>query len=329
MGTISLGAGSVEVVDRIPLTGGDGLSGSALARLVLADGRVLIEKRVSPTLDWIMRATHDAGRAATLWTTGVLDSVPEVIDHTVVGAEPDGDGWLVFMRDASDALVPEGRVLTRAESSAILAAATELHERFLGERLPGLCSLADRYATLSPATGQREAGGPNTIPNQLGRGWERFAEGVAADVAGAVLAILDRPWLLADELESCDCTLLHGDLKMGNLGIAGERVVMLDWGNWTGFAPPAVEFAWYLAVNWSRIAASREQLVEDFRRHAGKRHDERALRLALIGGLVQLGWNKALDAAEHPDPATRAREAADLDWWVARARQGLELWSPL
>jgi hypothetical protein len=37
-----------------------------------------------------------------------------------------------------------------------------------------------------------------------------------------------------------------------------------------------------------------------------------------------LGWNKALDAVEHPDPQIRARERADLDWWVDRARDALE-----
>jgi hypothetical protein len=48
------------------------------------------------------------------------------------------------------------------------------------------------------------------------------------------------------------------------------------------------------------------------------------MRLSLMLGLVWLGWNKALDAAEHPDPATRAREREDLDWWVAQARTTLE-----
>jgi len=300
-----------------------------LARLVLADGMVLIEKSVTPALDWIMRATHDTGRAATLWTTGLLDRVPEAIDHAVVGAIPDGDGWLVYMRDVSDALVRDGRVLSRGENQTVLGAAATLHERFRAETVHGLCSLADRFATLSPATGRREQGGPNPIPNLLVRGWEVFAETVPADVAEPVLAILERPSLLADELLDCEVTLIHGDLKMGNLGFAGARVVLLDWGNWTGMAPPAVEFAWYLAVNWSRIDATREEILEDFRRAAGEFDDERPLGLGLIGGLVQLGWNKALDAAEHPDPATRAAESADLAWWVARAREGLELWSPL
>jgi hypothetical protein len=40
--------------------------------------------------------------------------------------------------------------------------------------------------------------------------------------------------------------------------------------------------------------------------------------------LLELGWNKALDATEHPDPAKRSTERADLDFWVSRAIDALE-----
>jgi hypothetical protein len=54
--------------------------------------------------------------------------------------------------------------------------------------------------------------------------------------------------------------------------------------------------------------------------------DDPALPLTLSGGLVQLGWNKALSATVD-DPASRARELAGVDWWVARAREALDRWS--
>jgi len=34
---------------------------------------------------------------------------------------------------------------------------------------------------------------------------------------------------------------------------------------------------------------------------------------------VWLGWNKALDIVEHPDPAVRERERAALPWWLHQA----------
>ena len=60
-------------------------------------------------------------------------------------------------------------------------------------------------------------------------------------------------------------------------------------------------------------------------RAQGDRHDETALRLALLATVVDLGWNKALDAADHPDEAIRAHEAAELSWWIGQARRTLDL----
>ena len=317
-----------DVVAREPLAATDGRSGSLLERVVLADGRTLVVKHVRDGGDWIMRASHDHGRAAELWSSGVLARVPEVIDHAVVGAERVTDGWVVIMRDVSSALVPDDARLTRGDSRRVLEAAAALHAGFRDDPPLQLCSMVDRYRFLSPATARREAGGADEVPRLIGRGWERFAEVVPADVAEPVLAVLERPAPLAAALSGFGSTLVQGDLKLGNLGLTGDRVVMLDWGTQTGWGPPAVEVAWYLAINWSRIDATREQVLDDFRAAEGDRHDPDALRLALLGGLVQLGWDKALHASGHPDPAIRAREAADLAWWTDRARDALAVWSP-
>jgi hypothetical protein len=316
-------------IRREPLAAGDGRSGSLLERVTLAGGETLVVKHARAASDWIMRATHDdGGRVATLWSSGLLRRVPAVIEHAILAVERDGDGWLVVMRDVSAALLPDAARLTRAGSRRVLAAAAALHMTFLDEPPLALCSLADRYGFLSPATARREAGGPDQVPKLIARGWERLPELLPPDVAEAVLAIAERPEPFAAELARCPATLVHGDLKLGNVGFLGDRVVLLDWGTQTGWAPSAVDAAWYLAVNASRIDATREQVLDDFRAAEGERHDEDALRLALLGGLVQLGWDKALHATEHPDPAVRGRERADLVWWTARARDALERWSP-
>jgi hypothetical protein len=48
------------------------------------------------------------------------------------------------------------------------------------------------------------------------------------------------------------------------------------------------------------------------------------MHLGLLSAMVWLGWNQALDAVEHPDPGVRARERADLDWWVRTTRTALQ-----
>jgi aminoglycoside phosphotransferase (APT) family kinase protein len=317
---------------RTPLVATDGRSGSALERVTLADGRVVVVKRVAPAWDWIMRATHDRGRIALLWSSGLLARVPAVLDHGVLAVEADGDAWLVIMRDLSADFVPEDTQLRRAQSRQILDAAAALHAAFRGApHEPRLCSLTDRYAMLAPPNAERERARGNQFAETILRGWERLAELLPADVGEAVLALAQRPGPLAAALARRPATLIHGDLKLGNIGLrpaaseGGGPVTLVDWGTQTGWAPPAVEWAWYLAVNGSRIDASHEQVLDDARAAAGEHHDEAALDLGLLGGLLQLGWDKAIHATEHPDPAIRAREAADLAWWVARSRAGLEL----
>jgi hypothetical protein len=69
---------------------------------------------------------------------------------------------------------------------------------------------------------------------------------------------------------------------------------------------------------------SREDVLAAYRDAAGPAHDDRCERLSLLAATLWLGWNKALDAIEHPDPRTRARERDDLDWWIRQSRTALE-----
>ena len=50
---------------------------------------------------------------------------------------------------------------------------------------------------------------------------------------------------------------------------------------------------------------------------------------ALLAELADLGWNKALDASEHDDPAIRAREALDIQWWLQQASSAVERYGML
>ncbi len=77
------------------------------------DGTELIRKRVSPEWDWITRATGDEGRALWMWTRGIFRRIPSAIDHATVSVEEDDDGWTIFMRDVSVALVGPEEILDR------------------------------------------------------------------------------------------------------------------------------------------------------------------------------------------------------------------------
>jgi hypothetical protein len=304
-------------------------SGSLVERVTLEDGRRVVVKHLDPRRDLILRATSDDGRLARLWAAGVFERMPRVVDHAILGVEPEAGGWLVVMEDVGAALLPDDRPISRAENRRMLAAAAAIHERFTAEDLPPLGPIAALYRFLSPGLAVAEAGSPNPLPAAVGRGWARFPEAVPPDVAAAIATIHGDPDRFAAAFAGSETTLVHGDYRFANLGLGHGRVVVIDWGSSCVVGPAALDLAWYLIVGATRIDATRDEVVDDFLALEGPGHDPRALGLALIGALAQLGWNKALDVLESDDPVARARERADLDWWVARVRRELDAWGPI
>jgi hypothetical protein len=314
-----------RAVRRTPLVDHDGRSGARLERIVLDDGTRLVVKRTSPATDLVMRLNRAAvSREYDLWRAGVLDRLPAGVGHAVLGAWVDGDDTVLVMRDLGDAVVGWRQRLSRQSWRRILRAATGIHRRFEGTAIEGLCPIVERVSLFAPGRMARERDAGNPLAVAALRGWDRFADVVAADIAQAVFGVLERPERLAAALSHRATTLIHGDMWLVNVALETDRVTLLDWGLATR-APAALEFALFLDGNSSQVDATRDELVDDFRSVWGEEHDEVALRLALFAGLVELGWNKALDAAEHEDPMVRARERTDLEWWVAQARRTLEL----
>lgn len=318
-----------DVVRRAPFDTGEGKSGSALERVTLGDGRELVLKHEAPDDLIALVIPGGSERIGVLWEAGVLPRVGRVVDHGIVAVERDGDEWLVFMRDLSDALIVESRTVSRLEHRRIVRAISRVHDTFRGEPLPPLCSVAAQFRMLSPATVTALADRGHVLPPLVLRGWELWPDAVPADVADAVLAVHDQAEELAAQLATHETTLTHGDLRLANLGISADAVSLIDWGALTAAAPSALDWAVYLATDIQRIDATHDEFVDDIRAAEGDRHDAEALSLALLGVLAIMGWNKALDLFDVDDEVWRAQQRADLDWWVPQIRAALEIWSPV
>jgi hypothetical protein len=306
-------------VSRTPFGEHDGRSGGSLERVVLAGGERLVVKRTTLATDLTRRLTDDAtGREYALWRAGLLDRLPPGVGHAVLDGWQDGDSTVVVMRDLGAAVFGWHDVLTGADVNRVLTAAVALHDAGV-EPPPGVvASIPQRTGMLAPDR-IRPLAGAFPLAGAVLAGWDHFAALVRGEVADGVTALLHDPTPLADALARRRCTLIHGDLWPVNVAATNDTLVLLDW-NLATWAPPALDVAYLLAgAGAANIAISREAVLDMYRSLCGPAHDDTAMALALLNGLLDFGWNKALDAATATDPAARQRHRADLDWWVRQA----------
>lgn len=309
---------------RVPLAATDAKSGSTLERVVI-DGDSFVLKHLHPDGDWTMRGFGDlACRPVALWTSGLLDALPAVIDHAVVGAAAglgrNSWGGALLLRDVTDDLVPPGdAVLPLEHHRQLLDHLAELSAAFWesSSDLPELLSLESRWSAFGPGwlAAEEAAGWPDPVPRIAARGWVRFAERAPADVVDIVDALRADLDPLVRAVRRTPLTFLHGDWKLGNLGVARGRTVLLDW-TYPGVGPIGHDLAWYLALNRARLPESKEASMEVLRTALERRGISTApwwevqVGLCLLGALVQFGWEKALG------------DDAELGWWCERAREG-------
>jgi aminoglycoside phosphotransferase (APT) family kinase protein len=303
----------------------DGKSGVLFERVVI-DGERFVVKHLHPDDDWIMRASGDVRcRPLLVWQSGLLDRMPARVDHAVVGAAAGlgrcGWGSAIMMRDVTEWLIPEGDALVTEEQEAnLLDHMAQLHAAFWGwEDTVGLAPLSSRYTYFSSRLNEVEDGlrSGAAVPEIARDGWSRLPD-AAPSIADDILELRDAPWPVIAALAELPQTLVHGDWKMGNLGAGPDgRTILLDWAT-PGESPCVSELAWWLALNTKRLPSGKDANIELYRA-ALERHGidtspwwDRALDLALLGALVQFGWEKAFE----PGP--------ELDWWVDRATAGLK-----
>jgi hypothetical protein len=279
-------------------------------------------KTASPANDVTLAATGGIDRERLLWESGALDRLGAGLAHPILEVTRHGDETVTVMRDVGASIPGWTRTLSSAECEPIMRALATLHATFLGDVPDAACPLATRIGLLAPGAIARVTGPDNSLAGAIATGWERFFDLVGGDVGAAVAAIHADATVLAFPLARSEMTLTHADLWLVNLALEPDKVVLLDWAIATE-APGVLDLAVFLTGTAAHVEPTREELIDMYRAADPSVGDD-TLALALLFGLCDMGWNKALDAADHADPTMRERERIDLEWWVAHAADALE-----
>jgi hypothetical protein len=309
----TLGELVARAAARAPLEG-PGKSGARLERLSI-DGAPYVLKHLDRRRDWTLRASGLLRTpTAVLWDLGVFARLPQCLDTALVAVEDDR----LLMRDVGAWLVPAtDEPIAPAVHEQFVGHMACLHAAFWGDA-PEVVPSMHRYLELSPwtAEAEAEAADPPLVPRLIAAGWPLF--GQVAPAAAAVVGPLARdPGPLVEALERTPHTLVHGNWKLDNLGVDPRgRTVLLDW-ELPGRGAPLTDLAWYLAINCRRLPVSKEATIAQYRtalEDCGVDTSawwDAQLGLALLGGLVQFGWEKAFGGYDE-----------ELAWWCERALDG-------
>lgn len=308
----------------------DGWSGAAMTRLTRPDGAGFVIKRDSLARDWIARVTGDDPelREALLIRAQPRMPWPVTLPHLGVGR--DGDDVALLMPDLTDVLIRWEQPIDDATLERVLGALAALHREPWHAQLPASFPWTDRSRRLLLLT-REAATAYDTVGLPFGarflQGWDHF-DGLVQPPARALIAALTAdPGPLFAALDRLPAVGLHGDLKLGNVGLAGDGAVpMIDW-QMTMVAPAAVELGWFLVANVAGLPIPPDEVLERYRVAAGLPDDDAwdaQWDLAIIVGLFLRGWRKGLDTeagAVYPNGLPAAR---DLTWWGMNAAAAAE-----
>jgi hypothetical protein len=293
----------------------DGFSGARMSRLEHEARRYLV-KRTSWADDWLMRHSHDREGREALFAASTAGGAPAPGVRTpYVGAARDGTGFAILMQDIGALLLPPAGVLAVGEADRVLAALASLHATADTDTpRTALCGLDERVTILSPsASDELQSAG---IDFGAVRGWQEFDRLAPRATRTVIHSIFEDPRSFCAWAAGQPPALLHGDAKLANMGMDSDDVWMFDW-SMVMRGPVGTELGWFVAVNASRLPWSPAETLDRYHRIALAQetapddHNESLWAeqhaLAVLTGMLVLGWGKALDAA-----GGRADEFA---WW--------------
>jgi hypothetical protein len=303
----------------------DGWSGARLTRLTRDDGARFVIKRDSLALDWIARVTGDAPLLREAQLALAAPELPWPVRLPHLGVARADDTVALLMPDLTGTLLRWEHPSDMAATDRILAALAALHASSWHAQVPPDFPWTDLrrrvlLLTRTSAAEYERAGLP--VGERFRLGWDAFDRQVRPPVKDLIDSMTADPEPLLAALGGLPNAGLHGDLKLGNAGPAGDGTVFLiDW-QMTLVAPIAVELGWFLVCNTAGLPTTPEVTLERYRVVAGLPDDD-AWRaqwdLTILVGLLLRGWRKGLDTEAGVVYPNGKAAGWDLAWWGSQA----------
>ena len=305
----------------------DGWSGASLARLTRRDGARFVLKRDSLARDWIARETDDVPGLREALLVAARPNLPAPLRLPHLAVARDGTDTVLLMPDLGESLITWEAPIEVEVADRVIRALAALHGRpWQAQLAPSFpwTDLRRRILLVTRRAAARYEAQGLPVGEHFRHGWDafdRFATGPARDLVAWINA---DPEPLVAALGRLPAVGLHGDLKLGNVGLEpGDdgAVYLLDW-QMTLVAPAPVELGWFLVANVAGLPLTPDAVLERYRIAAGKLADEQwgALRdLTIVLGLVMRGWRKGLDAQAGLVLPHGPTAGDDLAWWSGEA----------
>ncbi|HEX5825129.1 MAG TPA: phosphotransferase [Candidatus Limnocylindrales bacterium] len=320
-----------EVLGRNGLAGvpeqpfpNDGWSGASMTTLRRGRDRFVL-KRDSLARDWIARATLDGPILREAWFAAHGPTLPAPIRTPYLGVGMDGDEFGLLMPDLTGVLFDWNAAVTPLQLDRVLEALATVHAHPWGRALEDGADRwtpwRERLTLICRPSLERAGPAHDAVADRLLPGWDAWDRLATPAARALVDRLATDPQPLLDSLADEPATLLHGDLKLANAGIAADGAVdVVDW-QMVMVAPIAVDLGWFLVANVNALPLPPDAVLDRYRAAVGAAgiRTDRTDDLAILVGLLLRGWRKGADAAAGLTLASGVGAAEDLAWWCDRA----------
>ena len=306
-----------------------GFTTASHRRLVaeFADGHEesFVCKTTSPRMDWTAIRTRDTrGRELAILEEPSLAAIWQCVSSPYVACAHEDGTTALLMRDLSSHLLPDVREpLTVDQELALLSALARLHARFWGIDIAPACLARneDFVELIGPRCAESASFEAIPVPlrERIATGWAHVKRLAPRSVTSLLeMSTAD----VVREFFGGPKTIVHGDVKVANFAIdaRSSTVWAFDWAI-AGYASAGVDLGWYLLINGSRIAVTKEAAMARYRAQLETERG-RALtesdwttleRCAVMSGSLMGLWSKAMLLESNAPNADR-----EWAWWIER-----------